>query len=206
MNFDLKIEDGNLLVYSSYGLEEFSYKFIDYYKNNIDRIKQMLEINEDLKIIVYLTDNKNIINFPYGVSDFSGYFNNTGAFAYINLKGKKTELYMFKGLMHEIVHHIYKFYVYGKDKERITWVDEGLAQFISGQKEDIDDIDSYNEFLYKNLKNNIDINLNNLNHDDMSFGNSNGYNLSYIAIKYLYEISTHKEFIGTIKNADILKK
>ena len=52
MNFDLKIEDGNLLVYSSYGLEEFSYKFIDYYKNNIDRIKQMLEINEDLKIIV----------------------------------------------------------------------------------------------------------------------------------------------------------
>ena len=36
-------------------------------------------------------------------------------------------------------YHLYKYYVYGKDNERITWVDEGLAQFFSGQKDDLRD-------------------------------------------------------------------
>ena len=43
-----------------------------------------------------------------------------------------------------------------------------------------------------------------MNHNDRSFGNKNGYNLSYIAIRYLYETHNHEEFIEIIKNKDTL--
>ena len=33
-----------------------------------------------------------------------------------------------------------------------------------------------------------------------SFENNNGYNLSYIAIRYLYETNSHEEFINIIKD------
>ena len=84
---------------------------------------------------------------------------------------------MFKGIMHELIHHLYKYYVYGKEKERITWVDEGLAQFFSNQKEELKNKEKYNLFLEENLKLINNINLNELNHNDRSFGNNNGYNL-----------------------------
>ena len=76
---------------------------------------------------------------------------------------------MFKGLIHELVHHLYKYYVYGKEKERIVWVDEGLAQFLSKQKDDLQDDFIFEKFLIENVKNSSDINLNELNHNDKSF-------------------------------------
>ena len=48
------------------------------------------------------------------------------------------------------------------------------------------------------------IDLNKLNHTDRSFGNNNGYNLSYIAIRYLYETHSHEEFINIIKSKEKL--
>lgn len=111
---------------------------------------------------------------------------------------------MFKGLIHELVHHLYKYYVYGKDNERITWVDEGLAQFFSGQKNDLKDDETYNSFLEANLEYSDNIDLNKLNHSDRSFGKRNGYNLSYIAIRYLYETYNHEEFINIIKSKEKL--
>ena len=106
--------------------------------------------------------------------------------------------------MHELTHHLYKNYVYGSNKERITWVDEGIAQFISGQKEELRDEKIYKSFLEKNLDNTANIDLNKLNHNDRSFGNNNGYNLSYIAIRYLYETHNHEEFIDIIKSKERL--
>ncbi len=132
------------------------------------------------------------------------FFYDTGAFAYINLNGNKTKQYMFQGLMHELTHYLYKYYVYGADKERITWVDEGLAQFLSGQKEELQNDEKYHLFVEENLKPIDNFNLNELNHEDRSFGNNNGYNLSYIAIRYLYENNYHQEFIEIIKDQEKL--
>ena len=47
-------------------------------------------------------------------------------------------------------------------------------------------------------------NLNQLNQDDKSFLNDNGYNLSYIAVRYLYETNSLDKFINIISNHDIL--
>ena len=204
MNFDLKIKNNNLTIFCSNGLESFSNEFINYFNENIGKIKEELSIDQDTKIIVALTDDEAQAGFVYGKSSFSGFFNDTGAFAYINLNGSKTKEYMFKGLIHELVHHLYKYYVYGKDNERITWVDEGLAQFFSGQKNDLKDEKAYSSFLEKNLGYSDNIDLNKLNHNDRSFGNRNGYNLSYIAIRYLYETYNHEKFINIIKSKEKL--
>ena len=204
VNFDLKIKNNNLTIFCSNGLESFSNEFINYFNENIGKIKEELSIDQDTKIVVALTDDEAQAGFVYGKSSFSGFFNDTGAFAYINLNGNKTKEYMFKGLIHELVHHLYKYYVYGKDNERITWVDEGLAQFFSGQKNDLKDEEAYNSFLEKNLGYSDNIVLNKLNHNDRSFGNRNGYNLSYIAIRYLYETYNHEEFINIIKSKEKL--
>ena len=204
MAFDLKIKNNNLTIFCSKSLETFSNEFINYYNENIGRIKEELSIMQEIKIIVSLTDDEEKAGFVYGKSSFSGFFNDTGVFAYINLNGKKTKDYMFKGIMHELIHHLYKYYVYGKDKERITWVDEGLAQFFSNQKEELKNKEKYNLFLEENLKLIDNINLNELNHNDRSFGNNNGYNLSYIAIRYLYETHSHDEFIEIIKSKEKL--
>ena len=192
VNFDLKIKNNNLTIFCSTGLESFSNEFINYFNENIGKIKEELSINQDTKIMLALTDNEEQVGFVYGKSLFSGFFNDTGAFAYINLNGNKTKEYMFKGLIHELVHYLYKYYVYGKDNERITWVDEGLAQFFSGQKDDLRDYKTYNLFLEENLECCDNVDLNKLNHNDRSFGNKNGYNLSYIAIRYLYETYNHE--------------
>ena len=200
MSFDLSIEDNNLTIFCSNNLETFSKEFINYYNKIIKHIKNELLIKEDVKIKVALTDDEKQAGFVYGKSSFSGFFTETGSFAYVNLNGNKTKEYMFRGLMHELIHHLYKYYVYGADKERITWVDEGIAQFFSGQKEELLDSTRYQLFLEENLKFADEINLNDLNHNDKSFGNNNGYNLSYIAIRYLYETNSHEEFINIIKD------
>ena len=202
--YDLSIEGNDLTIYCSKGLEDFSNEFRNYYNERIESIKQELSINDETKLLVVLTNDENKAGFVYGKASFSGFFNDKGAFAYINLNGDRTKDYMFKGLIHELIHHLYKYYVYGSDKERITWVDEGIAQFFSGQKDDLKDDDKYHLFLEENLKSTNGLDLNKLNHNDRSFGYNNGYNLSYIAIRYLYETNNHEDFIGIIKNKEKL--
>jgi hypothetical protein len=204
MNFDLCIQNNDLTIYCSTGLEKFSKEFINYYNEHISGIKSMLSIDTTEIILLALTDSSEQVNFVYSKSDFSGFFNDKGAFAYINLKGSKTKVDIFKGLMHELTHHLYKYYVYGADKSRITWVDEGIAQFFSGQKDELNDKEKYHLFVEENLNSIENINLNALNHNDKSFGNNNGYNLSYIAVRYLYETNNLKEFVNIIKNQEKL--
>jgi hypothetical protein len=203
MKLDVELNSNNLKIYCSKALTSFSQEFIKYYNKDISRIEVFLGIKDSKNLLVALTDKVEDTTFIYGLTDFSGFFTATGAFAYINLNGTTSKDYMYKGLMHELVHHLYKNYVYGKEKERITWVDEGLATFLSKQKEELNDQDKYSSFLKENLTPNID--LNKLNHNDRSFGSNNGYNLSYIAIRYLYETTNKKEFLDIIKDENKLK-
>lgn len=206
MTFDCKLEDANIIISCSKGLESFSREFINYYNRRIDRIRDELDIADNIKVKVFLTDDEKNAGFVYGKTSFSGYYTDFGAFAYINLNGGKDKEYMFKGLIHELIHHFYNYYVYGIDKERIVWADEGIAELFSNKYDEYKDEDKYRLFLYENLKDIDSINLNELKHDDRSFGNNNGYKISYIAIRYLYENNTHQDFINIIKNREELLK
>ena len=56
MDFDKKICDKNLIIYCSNDLEDFAYEFKEYYYKNIKNVKESLNIPEEIKIIVALTD------------------------------------------------------------------------------------------------------------------------------------------------------
>lgn len=204
MDFDFSIVDGTLHIYCSNSLKNFSYDFIKYYNEHIADIRSFFNLDKEICVIVALVDDFDILGSVYEKTDFSGYFNDTGAIAYINENGKYTKEYLFKALMHEITHYFYKYYVYGQDKKRIVWVDEGLAQLVSGQKDYLNDKSIFVDFLNANLKESIDLNLNLLNHDDRSFGNNNGYKLSYIAIRYLFDTNEKNDFLNIIKDEKLL--
>ena len=96
MKFDFNIKKNNLTIYSSKELSNFANEFVNYYNENIERIKMILSIYQNVNQIVALTDDESKANFVYGKSSFSGFYNDTGVFAYINLNGNKNKDYMFK--------------------------------------------------------------------------------------------------------------
>ena len=49
MNFDLKIKNNNLTIFCSNGLESFSNEFINYFNENLGKIKEELSIDQDTK-------------------------------------------------------------------------------------------------------------------------------------------------------------
>lgn len=204
MDYDIELDFDKVKIHCTNGLETFSKEFIQLYKENIDRINDRLGIEEEKNLLIELTDDERSANFVYGVSDFSGFFTESGMFAYLNPNGEKGKDYLMKGILHEITHHLYKFYVYGEKNSRITWVDEGLAQFISGQREDWEKEEKYPKLLEKYLKDCEEINLNDLKHSDQSFGDQNGYPLSFIAIYYLYQNHSKEEFQQIIRTPKLL--
>lgn len=204
MDFEVKIKDGLTTIFCDNKLYEFASDFIEYYNKDIIRIKKELGLIKKYKIIFALFSTRDVFdNIPYKdkLTSFSGFFTDTGVAAYVQENGNYTRKELFQRLMHECVHYLYKNYVYGNDKERITWVDEGLACFLSDQNDYLKNNEKYLEFVRDNI---CAVNLNELNHDDESFGNKNGYNLSYIAIRYLYENNTHNEFLQLIKDRNKL--
>jgi len=111
MEFELKLNDEYMTILCPKSLEDFSKEFINISKEKIDRIKSLFHITEQTQLIVALTDNEELANFMYGKSDFSGFFTDTGAFAYINLNGEKSKEYMFKGLLHNSLDHYLKVHI-----------------------------------------------------------------------------------------------
>ena len=139
-----------------------------------------------MKIFIY---NTYISIIPYKLGDFAGFFNNNGVNCYININGKKSEDDIIKAIMHEIVHHIYRFYIESDTTNRIIWFDEGLAINFSLQNDKYNDTDILKEFLNNKIFSikNIPC-INDLNHGK-SFVNENynGYDLSYLVVRYLIE-------------------
>lgn len=203
MDFERKIIDDLTTIYCDNVLYDFAKDFLVYYKDDIVRVKRELGIDFDVKIIFALFSNKEVFGeLPYESTNFAGFYNDDGVVAYVNESGEYSKVDLFRRLMHECIHFLYENYIYGKNKERITWVDEGLAQFFSKQYSELESVDNYIKFVRDNI---TDLNLNKLNHEDRSFGNNNGYNLSYIAIRYLYENNSHQEFLNIIKDEEQLK-
>ena len=78
----------------------------------------------------------------------------------------------------------------------IVWYDEGMAQFMSGEKDIYVDEEKFKEYFFKVKRETKKIpNLNELKHGD-SFCNDkyNGYDLSYLSIRYLNEVLNLEEF------------
>lgn len=90
---------------------------------------------------------------------------------------------------HELFHIMYQELVWGRNhQDRIVWFDEGMAQFFSGENTE-EMTTNFNNWFNKVKHNTKAIpNLNELNHGSGFETNEySGYNLSLLAVKYLYD-------------------
>lgn len=165
-------------------------------------------IEEFRKFIYEIRGEKTLPEYARGTYD-NGMIN-----AFINPKYQLKNIYT---STHELFHILYMKYILQNDySKRIVWYDEGMAQFMSGEKDVLNDDDIFARFYLKVKEETKMIpQMNNLKHGD-SFINEqyNGYDLSYLSIKYLSDILSPNQFkdlmfdsisIGKLGN-DIVEK
>ena len=110
---------------------------------------------------------------------------------------------------HELFHILYMKYILNNDcSKRIVWYDEGMAQFMSGEKDSLNDNRAFKRF-YLRVKEETKVipHMNNLKHGT-SFVNEdyNGYDLSYLSIKYLSEILTAEQFKNLMSDFKMIRQ
>ena len=110
---------------------------------------------------------------------------------------------------HELFHILYLEYILKDDcSKRIVWYDEGMAQFLSGEYDVLNNEEIFNKF-YEKVKNQTKIipNLNDIDHGPLfETDNYSGYNLSYLSIRYLNETLSKEEFLSLMSDFDRIKE
>ena len=123
-----------------------------------------------------------------------GTYDNGMVNACVNPKFQLKRLYT---ASHELFHILYMKYILNNDySKRIVWYDEGMAQFMSGEKGSLNNDSVFKDF-YMKVKEATKVipQINTLEHGN-SFVNEdyNGYDLSYLSIKYLSEVLSAEQF------------
>lgn len=103
-------------------------------------------------------------------------------------------------VLHECIHIIYN----SITDKRITWLDEGLAMNLSGEKNNLLDEESLKGYItQKLLPMNLPSNMNQLTHGEMLVNEEyNGYDLSYISVRYLLETKSKDEIHEIVSNGN----
>ncbi len=217
----MKYDTSKYVLNSPETLNYITDRLDDIIINKIDEYKKIFKIEnlEPLKIN-YFDDIEKFRNFIYEIrgrkdtlpSYAVGTYDNGMINAYIEpniiIDSPKyiEKLYL---PCHELFHILYMKYILKNDySKRIVWYDEGMSQFLSGEKEELLDEDKFISYFNK-VKDNTKIipELNNLEHGN-SFSNDNydGYALSYLSIRYLNEILEEQEFYDLMSDFDQIKK
>ena len=206
-------KEGNDIIIKFYTENENDYNnsFIeDVYKKIIENRKSILkklQLKDIRKIIINLYDDRKRfvkeIERDYRESKVPIYCRGTiqnGKIYFLLDTQIERQTYKYeielRKILHEYIHIIYNEYILNS-KNRITWLDEGLAQNLSNEK---------GRFLKKKfpiLDSNInEIDLNSLKHEEGTFmtQNINGYDVSYLTVKYLIDTTSHDEFNKLIRN------
>jgi hypothetical protein len=98
---------------------------------------------------------------------------------------------------HELFHIMYRELILEKESlKRITWFDEGMAQFFSGEYDFLLKNEEFENWFNYVLQKTLEVpNLNELDHGkNFETDKYSGYKLSLLAVKYLYEILGFEEF------------
>lgn len=184
-------------------LHELSELTIKLLQDKINDYKELFNIEFNEQVVVNYFDNLDEFReFIYKIRGereslpkyAEGTYDKGMINAYIEPKTQLKRLYTSS---HELFHILYMKYVLKNDySKRIVWYDEGMAQFMSGEKDIYVDEEKFKEYFLKVKRETKKIpNLNELKHGD-SFCNDkyNGYDLSYLSIRYLNEILNLEEF------------
>ncbi len=197
-----KIKEELCEINYSSSLEALAKATVLLLNKKMKEFKEFFDISNSEKIVVnYFDDLEEFREFIYSLRGernslpkyAKGTYDNGMVNAYINPKFQLKRLYT---ASHELFHILYMKYILKNDySKRIVWYDEGMAQFMSGEKDSLVDEEFKN--FYFDVKENTKIipQINSLYHGEAFVNeNYNGYDLSYLCIKYLSEILSAKQF------------
>ena len=202
-----QFENNNFILYSPDSLNYITNDLEETLNKTLNNYKELFNIKEYRKVQINYFDNiDNFRNYIYelrgekeSLPEYAkGTFDKGMINAYIEpniVVG--SEMYTRKKYMaaHELFHIMYRELVWEKNKEeRIVWFDEGMANYFSNENEEVLNNDFDNWFNYVLNQTKLIPNLNELEHGDSFMNeNYNGYNLSLLTVKYLYEVKLGKE-------------
>lgn len=209
-----KIENEYFVINYSKSLDEIVKEMINISFKKIPEIFDFFGINGYRKVTVNLFDNldkfKDFVSYLRGISkeQLPEYCKGTFDCGMINhyiepniIKNSFLYNARLHSIFHELVHIIYYEAILNKNyKNRIIWLDEGLAMNLSGEYDSIPFNNVLNDILsFKEIPN-----MNKLSHG-MSFVNDkyDGYVASFISVNYLIKTLNHNELLNVIKNKDI---
>ena len=190
-------------------------KIIEILDQKIIEYKELFKVKDKNKVIINYFDNLDEFrNFIYGLRGekeslpvyAKGTYDNGMVNGFIDKNDQIKRIYMAN---HELFHIYYMKYILNDDySKRIVWYDEGMAQFMSGEMNKYEDINEFKNYFLEVKKNTKIIpDMNDLHHGE-SFKNDNynGYDLSYLAIKYLYDTHKYEDFISLMSDFSKIKE
>ena len=209
------IETNICKINYSDSLQELAESTIKLLQTKIVEYQKMFNTQFDEQIVVnYFDDLEKFREFIYAIRGereslpkyAKGTYDSGMINAYIAPDTQMKRLYT---ASHELFHILYMKYILKDDySKRIVWYDEGMAQFMSGEKDKIIDEAAFKKFFLRVKEETKEIpNLNDLKHGDSFYNDKyNGYDLSYLSVKYLNDILNSEKFVKLMPDFSNIKK
>lgn len=201
-----------------YGTKEYNKEFLErllsYYIKSKNKILNFFGINEFRKITVNLYESKEAYyNAFKDIMKISKYGIGSCYMGEINYVCTKEDLesipragFVIASIIHEFVHLVY----YEKvTKNKCVWLEEGLAQYLSGQKSLLEmDNERYNNWLDQNIFSKEIPKIEYLQEHgstygkfcDMETNKYNGYDVSYALIREIVKRYTNEQINEFIRD------
>lgn len=198
-----RLETATVIVNYSESLEQLAISTLELLNNKINEYVQLFDIEKiDLITVNYFDNLEEFRKFIYQLrgenNSLPAYARGTYDNGMINVcVDPKRQMNRIYTASHELFHILYMKYILKDNYDnRIVWYDEGMAQYFSGEKQKLEQEQAFIDF-YTKVKEDTKIipNMNEITHGKLFYNDSyNGYDLSYLSIKYLSEIMSLEEF------------
>lgn len=209
-----KVENDDFVIYASDTLAGLSIDVLKELRENKKRILSFFGLSSYRKIEVNLYDNqdnfiqflKNVRPHEYLIPSYcKGTFDDYMINHSIDLKTLGTEYSdSLKSCLHEFIHIIYNEKM---TDERVIWLDEGLAMNLSGEYSMYEEEEKFKLFFQEIILSMKTLpSINDLMHGKAFVNeNYNGYDLSYLVVRYLLETMLHDDILSIIKESKSAK-
>lgn len=197
-------ETDDFIIYTDENMDDYPKMVLDTLTEKKKDIITFFNLNKIDKVRIDIYNKKdNMYNhrkdiglLTYNIGLNSGFFGTNYVCSYSDLS-KVSKDKAIANIVHEFIHSVYQDYVREKDK-RIVWLDEGLAQNLSGQLSDIEkDEELFKKWYLKEIIN-PDKEIPSVkylhNHGtkygefvDKETNKYNGYDISYLMVRYMLE-------------------
>ena len=215
-----QFENDSFVLYSPDSLNYITNDLEAILNESLELYKKLFDVDKFRKVQINYFDNReDFRNYIYELRGekeslpkyVKGTFDNGMINAFIQpniIEGTPLFIHRKYNASHELFHIMYQELIWKRNnQDRIEWFDEGMAQFFSGEntKEMTLDFTNWLNMVKSHTK--IIPNLNDLSHDSgFETEDYSGYNLSLLAVKYLYDKLGIDEFKKIIfKNNMIIK-